>query len=330
MNRTALLPLLLVTTTTLAACGGGAGADLMRDATGRLRLRAQTVTPKLAAALQDERDVSLVVALDGDPADVTKLARAAREGAAAPQVVAFDRSVRHEPMPDALVVVESGAQVALELALMACAGADVPKTPIPVGPRIVTRANEAAGGELHAAPGDFVVQLLRLKHAAALQPGPAKSVPLLVITPPTTRRAQHHLEPVIARLNGELFEAAAAWPQLDLLVVTSNTGNDSVRQELAQGDYRALIAFVDRPETAKAILEQADGLPVVLIDPELRELGAPTVGCSTDSLGRAAAEAIAMLQPNGCAFVTTANDKRARSTVALRDAVFGALHLQKP
>ena len=325
MTRTVLAICAVLTAT---ACGGGGE---LRDPSGKYRLIEQVHAPKLRATLQRQDDVALVVAFDTDARDTATVARQARERGR-PLVVAIGHATAsaEQDAADALVLTATGADAAIDLALLAANGIGVPQTRIPIGTRIITPADEAAGGEPFAAPGDFVLQMLRHQHGEALRPGPVRSFPMLAVMPPVLGSANSGLRERISRLSDDLQKAAARYPQIDLLIITSNSQDDAIAQELAQRPCKGVIALVDDPDNATRIREQCGTVPAILVDPEVRDLGTTTVGCRPEILGRALADAVRRLLPDGGDLLTVAVDKRSPRTLAIRQGFLDELELQTP
>ena len=325
MTRTVLALCVALATT---ACGGG---NELRDPSGKYRLIAQVHEPELGAALRQHDDIALVVSLDVGARDVAATVQQAIEGGR-PLVVAIGRKPEQvgDDAADALVIETTGAEAVIDLALLAANGIAIPQTRIPIGTRIITRADAVAGGERFAAPGDFVLQMLRQQHRDALQPGGESSFSMLALTPPAADVARSALADAALQLSDELLEAAGRHPQIDLMVITGDGRGEGIAPELARRPCKAVIALVDGPDSAQRIRQQCGEVPLVLIDPQGRDLGTTTVSCPPEMLGRALADAVRKQLPGGGALLTVANDERSARTIAIRQAFLAALELKKP
>ncbi|MFN3242612.1 MAG: hypothetical protein ACE37K_14005 [Planctomycetota bacterium] len=279
----------LIALGTLAACGP---QPVTTDDAGRMHVAAVCAPEALTATLQQHDEATLVVALDVGGADVLASVRAAGR-AQQPFVVAVGPYREGMPLPDALVAEATGADVAIDLALLACTGIPTKNTRYEVGTRTWTEANRRAGGTATLAPADPILAMLRAQHAQRLTTSPATDEVhrIAFVLPGDAAPWQR------AAL-AEAEAAAARYPQLDLAVASD-------AETAVQGQPRLLIlATHDAAETA-AVRQAAGSLPdgprpVIVLDPLLDDRhDTCRIGCSPRTLAQAAAVQVRALLPDG-------------------------------
>jgi len=200
---------------------------------------------------------------------------------------------------DTIVVEETGATAALDLAVLASHGVALPDR-VALGTRVVSRANVATNGVARAAAGDFVMELLRREHSTHLTARPPADAPLqlgLAQLQPTDPRQE--------RVATELLAAAKkhAWIDLQVRGAAGDPRrlNDIVTTFVRE-QRRVLVTTDDPAPLAEIrVAAVANDMAILSVDPLLRP-GIPitcTVGADPAVMGRAAAEAIARIAPNG-------------------------------
>ena len=311
-------PVLLALLSVLWSCGGEQPNPRARDA---LRAVATCTPTELAAALQTHDGATLVVAFDLDAAEVQAAVDAA-DRAQPPFVVLIGGTAAEGALPDAWIQPRSGAEAAVDLALLACTGTAPTATRYEIGARTWTEANRAAGGDPTLAPADALLALLRMQRGDALDTSPSTganyAVALLADEDGPTWQA--------AAL-AEVRAAAARYPQLRL-VERSETAGDVL------ADARAiLLASQDRERiqsVAQAAAERADGaIPVFALDPLMGEAkGACSIGCTPRTVAQAAAARIRALLPEGGDLLICAPRDPDARTEARREALATALGLE--
>lgn len=275
--------LLLIALCTLTGCGP---QPLTTDRSGALQVAAVCAPDGLTAALQQHGEATLVVALDAGDADV--LAAVAAAGRAQmPFVVAIGPYRDGAALPDALVADETGADVAVDLALLACNGVALADTRYEIGTRTWTEANRKAGGTATLAPADPILAMLRAQNGAKLTTTPATDeVHRIAMVLPKDA------EPWQRTAAAAVRDAVARYPQLRL----------DEAADLAAADANApralLLATHDAAVTTAA--KQANARPVIVLDPLLGdEHGACRIGCSPRTLAQTAAAQVRALLPDG-------------------------------
>jgi hypothetical protein len=287
-----------------AACS----KPLLQDEAGKLRVVAQIVVADAAAgavavraAVREHSPVAVVIGLDATAAQaIAGMARATGEGGAEKcRCVTIGPS----PAPGTLldsevrVVDDSAAGVAVDLAVLWLQGVQLP-TKLPLGTRIVTAANAAAGGSARPAPGDLVVSMLRSQHAALLgeRPGDAAQ-PVGLLRANDTEQHRRTADEV----------RAAASRHRHITLHERNANGDAaalpkLATELLDVGCRVLLVAPDDPAAVAAITALAEPrkAAVFALDPTLRAAGAVCVlGADQEVLGRAAGEHLVATLPNG-------------------------------
>jgi hypothetical protein len=123
-----------------------------------------------------------IMASEAGTVDADALVLLAAEALAPPpaaakarRVLAFGTGPQLPEGIDALVVADDGAAAAIDLALLYSHGITIPPR-LPLGCRVLTRANAAAGGAARPFAGDFALQMLRGQHTQVLTTTPSVDV----------------------------------------------------------------------------------------------------------------------------------------------------------
>jgi hypothetical protein len=290
----------------LAACAGDAGRVVVRvpvsAGEGAVRDAVAGNAPAVLVAL-----------------DASALALARR---AAPDIRVV--AIGDEPATDAaraaletIVVEDSGAAAAIELALLAANGIPLPPK-VQLGVRTLTAADRAAGGTLRPGPGDVGLALLRQQHAAAVTTTPAVDVvfPFALLQ---LRGADAE------RVRDELVAVAKRYPQVALRCLEPAADAQALgtlaQRAVHDGARVLLVAAPDAPLTA--VVAAAAGATdartaVIALDADGDAPGATcVVGQDPALLGGAAAEAARAAVSAGATAVVVHGD-RARPVVAAR------------
>ena len=284
----------------LAACSDRA---LLQDEGGCYRVVADGAFAALAGPLA-RGEVDAVVVLDGDGSRL-RTEPAWPKGQRTPLVVGIGEPADTATDPDALVVAATGADVAIDLALLTMNGIAIPPR-LPIGTTLVTAPNRAAGGQREPAPGDAIVALLRRQYAAVLTTQPATD-------------EIHHIalvcwrddDPWQQRVRADATAAAKRYPQVELHVRCADGDAERQREAaklLADEGARAVLVSVPTPASLAPLAADLRPRNVALI-----VLGAASgcdqatccVGTEPAMLGRAAALGVRALLPERAALALT-------------------------
>ncbi|MFT4515788.1 MAG: ABC-type sugar transport system substrate-binding protein [Planctomycetota bacterium] len=300
MLTRSLAPLLCLLIT---ACGNG---PLAKDSTGKFQVAARCSPATLTETVTNEADTTLIVAFESNNREVIAATNAAKRTTRPFVIVIGDTPGGKEDLADAVIVANSGAAAAIDFALLACNGVALPTTRIEVGSRTITPANRAAGGTLQAGPGDAFLQITRIEHGKLLTTKPETDEvhKVGILQSDATNSGQQ-------RIRRDANVAAARYPQLQLVVTTGTETGDLVQQAqlmITQG-CRVLLLATSDPSQTRAVLATAakapDGaVPVIVLDPLMRDHGTCVIGCSPASLGKAAANLVQILLPEGGTIIT--------------------------
>jgi ABC-type sugar transport system substrate-binding protein len=287
----------------IAACGT---EPLAKDPTGKFLVGAKCTPTTLSKTIVATTDATLILAFESNNRDVMTATNAANRTTRPFVIVIGDAPGGKEELADAVIVANTGAATAIDLALLACNGVTLPTKHIEVGSRTVTPANRAAGGMSQAGPGDAFMAITRIQHSK-----------LLTTKPETDESHQVGLLQTDASNNGQqrirrdANAAASRYPQLQLVI--SSGAADSDVNELAQlmitRGCKVLILATSDPQQAQAVVAIAakapdGGVPVIVLDPLMRNHGTCVIGCSPGSLGQAAAKLVRGLLPEGGSIIT--------------------------
>jgi hypothetical protein len=297
--------LALVSCWMLPACSN---EPLATDKTGKYAISGSCQPGQLAATLQRHADATLVVDFGPGTQDLGEIAKAAGRTTPPFTVVVGPKPEEGQDIADAVIVAETGAPAAVDFALLACNGVDLQPNRIEVGTRTFTAANRAAGGQPRVAPGDVLLAMMRMQHAAALTRDPKEdvvhSVGLITCDPNASWQGAAATAAVAA---------AKLYPQVQLLRASPNgDATKTLPQQAAhlikQG-ARVLVVTTSDPADTLAIQGAAangpDGaVPIIVIDPAVQaEHGTCVIGCSSETVGNAVAAAVNELLPNGGSMV---------------------------
>jgi ABC-type sugar transport system substrate-binding protein len=300
MLKRTLAPLLCLL---IAACGN---EPLAKDPTGKFLVAAKCAPTTLGKTVANTIDATLILAFESNNTEVMTATNAANRTTRPFVIVIGDAPDDKEELADAVVVANTGAATAIDLAILACNGITLPAKLIEVGSRTITPANRAAGGTLHAGPGDAFMAITRMQHSK-----------LLTTKPETDESHQVGLLQTSAsnggqeRIRREATAAASRYPQLQLVVTTGAPNSDFGEQAqlmITQGCKVLLLATSD-PRQAQAVVAIAakapdNGVPVIVLDPLMGDHGTCVIGCSPSSLGQAAAQLVQGLLPEGGSIIT--------------------------
>ncbi|MBL8753137.1 MAG: substrate-binding domain-containing protein [Planctomycetes bacterium] len=285
--------LLLASTLGFAACGHEA---LLVDPTGTMRVVADLRLPADREVVQARSGGATVVAFDADAAANLQTSTSPPSlritfGAAPAPDAKLDREIR--------IVDDTGATVAVELALLHIAGVALPER-LPLGTR--THAPTDARGTPRVGPGDLVVAMLRAQNAAALNPRPEVDVLFLVGFVRDGDDAWRQ------RCEREVRTAVNGFAQLQMHVRQAGPAEADVTRaigELLDAGCRAIVTSVGDPAVLAASRSRCDDAKVALValDPLLRPGATCCVGADQDVLGRTAAERLRAAVPAGSEIV---------------------------
>ncbi len=324
----------------MAACSARA---VLQDASGTLRVVAQEALPSdatkaaecVAKLLAQHESATVVVALDAMAWDALRAANPKSKDDRGLRVVAIGDSLpsvdQHSAL-DSIIVATTGAAVAVDLALLASHGIELPKQ-VALGTRTVTAANAAAGGAPRLAPGDLGMEMLRRQHTEVLTTTPSTDV-IFKIALVQMRAAAGFDE----RLREEVKAASKRYPQLELVCYD------------AAGDATRFVALVTQciTENLRAVLLSADDwsmlasietkvnehryeqkIALIALDPMVAVAGATcSVGSDQAILGRAAGEALRALLPTGGDVLVLSTQTPASRTAARLQGFVDALGLR--
>ena len=285
---------------------------------GALRAVATCAPAELGATLRAHAEVTLVIAVDcGIEPALAAVADAGRDQS--PFLIVVGARPAEGPMPDVCIEAPTGADAAIDLALLACQGAPPTRARYELGARTWTSANRAAGGATTAGPADAIFALLRSQPAGAGEsPTTATTVhkvALLTSAQPTASQrtlADDVRAAASRRQNLELFEPASATAAVErgadaLLLTTSDP-------QITAAAKRAARKAADRSAA------------VIVLDPMLVAANDTCrIGCPPAAVARATAAAVRRLLPEGGDVVFCAPQNAAELTGARITAVANAL-----
>jgi len=305
------------------AIAGCAHKPLAIGADGKYQVTAKCSPATLTATIRDAIDATLVVAIHPCEPDILAAVSAAKRPSR-PVVVTIGAAPNdQEEIADAVIVAETGAAAAIDLALIACNGIPVSANELEIGTRTITSANRAAGGSVRVAPGDAIMAMIRMQHSAVLTTTPETDVMHLVGMLQTDASTSWQKQ-----VRATIATAAARYPQLQL--VSGDDSVDHVKQATAmiQQGCRALVVATSDPAKTHAIVAAAalapDGaVPVIVLDPTLQKHGTCVIGCSARSLGLAAATMVHQLLPEGGAMIACIGNPGDADAEASRHLVRG-------
>lgn len=293
-----------------AACGDPAG--VWQTADGRYRVVAECGTDDLHHAIAQQPSATSVVALDGDWRRVLRTVDEAARKPTPFTIATGPRPTDDEPICDAVVTPDTGARAALELAVLAARGVDVPRSKVAVGVMVTTPENRAAGGTRRVAPGDAFLAMLRAQHGTLLGPRPDDSRATIGLL-----AAGDAPQALVA----EVRASARTATSFVLLEPHDNEPPTAFRTRLAARGPASVIVVGD-----PATLKEGDlgELPTIVLDRRLDDARTfCQIACPPSAVGRAIADEVRRLLPEGGALLLCggADD--------LREAFATALGLQR-
>lgn len=261
--------------------------------------RMTTTSWQLAAAIAaNEVDAAggdaLVLTAPGLPAPANAAGKAPR------RVLAFGQGSQLPTGVDAMVVADDGAAAAVDLALLRCSGITIPLR-LPLGCRVMTHANAAAGGTARPFAGDFALQTLRAEHAKVLTTTPE----IDVVFPIGCVRVGD--DATVRATEQAVMAAARRYPQLWLRSLPAAATEASLIAQattLAQGGTQAIIVVLPAgPALSLTGLRNLTTIqpPALLaLDPTLRcNTADAVIGSDPETCGRALGETLRTLLPLG-------------------------------
>lgn len=305
-------PLLLIVAALGAACGdsvadaAGGGADgVMQNDDGTFVVRHQAdarwkgdvAQREMEAVLERLPEIDLIYAHNDPMAKGAALAcrQQGREGIT---IIGVDglpgdghgQQLVRDGLIDATFAYPTCGAEAIDLALLACSGIDLPKR-IPLGTIEYTKASIAAGGRRITSPGAFVLANLRQQHAGVLSTEPQIDVVFRIGMSQCTDD-----EPWRLQMGRDLEAAAKRYPQIEYHYRAANDDVEVqrgiVRDFIAQNFNAILISPKESLALAAVCKEAVDaGIKVIVID---RELGGEDdgftcfIGGDNTAIGRAA------------------------------------------
>lgn len=301
---TRILPLLACAL--FAACGN---QPLATDADGKYSVTGRCQPAQLAQALVDHGTATLVVDFGPATKEFAKTIKSAKR-ATPPYAITVGPHPRDgEEIPDAVIVLDHGARAAVDLALLACNGVALQPNLIEVGTRTVTPANRKSGGNPRIAPGDVMLAMMKLQHEKLLTTKPETDQVHSIGWLPCDPKADWQ-----AALGDGITRAAARYPQLQVQTVGNDRPALEQAAQLLKKGCRALLVATTDVEASKAIQAIAakgpnGGVPVLILDPTVNDNhGACVIGCSTKTIGLAAASIVRELLPEGGVLLTCFGD----------------------
>ena len=293
-----------------AACGNG---PVTQGPTDKYVVVSKCTPQSLTTEVDQHEEATLVVAFGPSDEDVLQHLQTTQRLQRPFSVSISEAPTDGAEMPDAVIVMNTGAAVAIDLALLACNGIAVKPNRVEIGARIVTPANRAAGGTTQLAPGDAFVQFTRMQHVALLTTEPAIDIAHSVGFIQTDQASA-----LQAQIQTEVHAAAARYPQIRLLEpvakISSHAPVAEQADEMVARGCRIFIVASSDPRKTQAIAAASANAPdgratLIVLDPLLNE-GHKTciIGCPPESLGRAAASMVTALLPEGGAMIACVVD----------------------
>jgi len=312
----------------LAACGEGA---LLQDESGRFRVVARATTAAgLEAALASASSPHAIVAFEGVPPipAMPPTGSGIPESLKPPLVLLAGAPVAAMPAGRALVVVETGAAVAVDCAVLAGRGIAIPPQ-IRLGTRVLTISDLAAGGKRRPAPGDLVAAMLRQQHgdvfAAAPADGARVPVGFVRVAGALHERVLAEVDLAAATIPGLRLDSravavdAAAWPTLVAAAITNGA--------------RVVLVSADDWSALPAAMENARArqVAVIAIDATGAASGAScVVGPDHETIGIALGEELLAWSPLGASIVEFGEEAPPAAGVQRRAGFARALGLRAP
>jgi len=189
----------------------------------------------------------------------------------------------------------TGAPQAIDMALLILNGVDVPKT-IDLATTLYTPENIDEGGFPVDAPGPAMIAKLRAEHADVLAPDPDNAGKF------TVGMSQCNLgEPWRVRMNNEIEEAAAKYPQIEMMYKDAQNDSQTQRTHVEEFLTQQVDLLIVSPKEAvpltppvKKVYEA--GIPVIVLDRDIQgDSYTCFIGGDDTLIGRTAGRYIAYL-----------------------------------
>lgn len=281
---------------TISACGN---EPLAEDLDSHYQVAAKCTTTTLTESINGTADATLIVAFGAKNQEILDRTNAAQRTTQPFVVTIGPTPSSTEELCDTVIVAETGATAAVDLALLASNGVELPPNQVAIGTKTFTPANLAAGGASRGAPGNAYMAYIRTQHAEILTVDPATDeihqIGMLQADQPDRWQQRVHVE---------VREASARYPQLSLVAGNAKApAVDQAKQLLLKG-CRVLMIATSNQSITKAIVATAASAPngpapVIVLDPMLLDHQACVIGCSPDAIAQAAAASIRQLLPEG-------------------------------
>ncbi|MFO1077411.1 MAG: substrate-binding domain-containing protein [Planctomycetota bacterium] len=335
---------LLLLASTLAACShAGGAAAVLQNADGTIRVIHQADVRWDGNAAQTEMESVLerfpqldVVYAHNDPMAKGAAQACRLKGRTGIRFVGVDalanegREYVANGTLDATFEYPTCGAEAIDLALLACSGVQLPKQ-LQLGTRTYTKANLAAGGAAIPAPGDIALASLRREHAAILTTEPKTDQVFRIGMAQCT-----DTEPWRAAMRDDMKRAAARYPQLALDYRAADNDIEKQRgivRDFILQNFNCILVSPKESLALAAVCKEAmaAGIKVVVID---RALGSDDytcfVGGDNTAIGRAAGDYIKTLLPTGGTIVELEGLMTSSPAQERHNGFAEALGLRKP
>ncbi len=281
---------------TISACSN---EPLAKDLDGYYQVVAKCTTTTLTETVSAEADATLIVAFGAKNQEILARTAAARR-ATQPFVVTIGSIPNStEELCDNVIVAETGATAAVDLALLASNGIKLPPNQVEIGTKTFTLANRAAGGTSRGAAGDAYMAYTRAQHAGILTENPETDeihqVGMLQVD---------YANPWQQLVHDEIEDACSRYPQLSFIEGKAETSPVDQAKQLLLAGCRVLMIATSNQSTTKAIVAAAASepngpTPVIVLDPMLLDHKTCVIGCSPDAIAQAASTSVKQLLPEG-------------------------------
>lgn len=337
-----LLAIALPILTCLPSCGGK-GSALLQSADGKIRVihiadakwKQENARTEMESILERFPQIDLVYA-HNDPMAFGAAQACKQKGRTGIRFVGVDgladegRKYVADGAIDATFEYPTGAEAAIDLALLACSGIVVPKRLV-LGTRTFTKANLAAGGEAVPSPSEFLLANLRRQHGDVLTGKPTTDVVFRIGMAQCTDG-----EPWRVAMREQLIAAAKRYPQIQFDYRAADDDTEKQRgivRDFITQNYNAILLSPKESLALVAVAKEAleKGIKLIVLD---RELGTDDytsfVGGDNLAIGKAAGTAIGQLLPNGGTIVELQGLMTSSPAQERHNGFVEALGLQKP
>lgn len=297
--------------TVFAGCQGGSSASKPSEPIGEMAIifdaDCKWLEPdarkEMESALSRYKDIDVVYAHNDPQAHGAWLAARA-EGQGREQTIKFvgidanpDEGKKYvrEGILAATLEYPTGAAQAIDMALLILNGVEVPKK-VTLGTTLYTQDNIDSGGIPVDAPGPALMAELRSRHADILRPDPDNAGRW------TIGMSQCNLgEPWRVRMNQELENAAAQYPQLKLVFKDAQNDAQTQRNQVEEFLTQQIDLLIVSPKETvpltppvKKVYEA--GVPVIVLDRTIQgDTYTCFIGADNVLIGRTAGRYIAHL-----------------------------------